>query len=194
MALAPTLAYWVSTPSASRPCSMTSSSLLHCAADSANPAASMTSRSISTSPKSESAIRIVPLVSPLCFPLDRRCLFISTSVGVPRDSLGVREVLVFHGELHAAAGVELPNGRAVDFLPRRLVLEHQRGERASAVRDLLVGEQDVGAPFPEVDADPVPRPQDGEVASGSGLGTRVQNRRGVGGAALAPITDRRQRG
>ena len=52
MAFWPTRAYWQSTASALRPTSMTSSSLLHCAATHSKPALSMMVRSMSTLPKS----------------------------------------------------------------------------------------------------------------------------------------------
>jgi hypothetical protein len=60
MAVAPMWAYCRRIPSAFRPYRMTSSSDLHWWGSSANPAFSAMTRSMFTSPKSKSAIMIVP--------------------------------------------------------------------------------------------------------------------------------------
>src|SRR5262249_4302221 len=50
-------------------------------------------------------------------------LLVSRLVGVTRDSLYVRYILVFQCEFHAAAGVELTDRGTIDFLPRCLVVK-----------------------------------------------------------------------
>src|SRR5918992_2262126 len=174
----PIPAYWVRTPSTSRPFSITSSSLLHCAAMSWNPALSMIARSMSTSPKSKSAIRIVPL----------------RSVRVTGNPLGVYEILVRHGEFETASAVQLPDRGAVDLLPRCLVLECRPNVLSPSLGDLLIGQENVDARAVQVDADPVAGAQDGEVAAGRGFGAGVENGGGVRRAALPAVTERGQRG
>src|SRR5215510_2801793 len=104
MAAAPMWAYWVRMPAASRPWLMTSSSDLHWYALSVKPAPSTIARSMSTSPKSESAIMIVPRL-----------------VRVTGKPLRDDDVLVGGGEVEAASGVHLPGVGAVQLLPRGLV-------------------------------------------------------------------------
>src|SRR5215471_24731 len=141
-------------PSASLPCAMTSSSDLHCWAFSRNPASSTMARSTSTSPKSESAIMMVPRL-----------------VRVTGQSLRGDDVLVGDGELEATAGVHLSGVGAEQLLPRRLVVQRRLGVVAPALGDLLVRELHVEAVIGNVEADAVAGAQDREVPADRRLGT-----------------------
>src|SRR5262245_31721784 len=119
---------------------------------------------------------------------------VCASMGMARNALAVDDVLVLHGELHAAAGIELTHRGAVDFLPRRLVFECSCRQDAPAGIDLFVGDQDVRPPLLEIDPDSVAGPQDREVAAACRLGTGVQYGWRVSSAALAAVADGRQCG
>src|SRR5215468_3434974 len=106
IAAAPMCAYWVRMASASPPKEITSASDLHCCGLNRNPASSTIARSVSTSPKSESAIMTVPRL-----------------VRVTGHSLRGDDVLVRDGELEAAARVHLAGVDPVQLLPRGLVGE-----------------------------------------------------------------------
>src|SRR3954447_14764735 len=72
----------------------------------------------------------------------------SRLVVVARHAHGLGDPLIFLRPLEDRAGVELPDHRALDFLPRRLRrregIAARRGQRAPPFLELLVGDQHVG--------------------------------------------------
>src|SRR5438132_1368734 len=79
-----------------------------------------------------------------------------SSVIIPRDADRAGDVLIARGEFHAGAGGLLADGRAIQFLPRRLVsrilepaLVLQFG---MALLQLGIADQDVRRTLVEVDA------------------------------------------
>src|SRR5690349_3428896 len=139
---------------------MTSSSDLHWCGSSANPASSAMPRSMFTSPKSKSAIMMVP-----------------RSVRVTGHSLGMHDVPVGDREVQAASGVHLAGVRPEQLLPGCLVVELRRGVVPPALGDLLVAELHVEAMRRNVEGDAVPGAQNREVAAGGSLGAGVEDRR-----------------
>src|SRR5215475_7415235 len=115
---------------------MTSSSDLHWYASSAKPAPSTIVRSISTSPKSESAIMMVPRL-----------------VRVTGHPSRGDDILVGGGEVEAAAGVHLAGVGAEQFLPRGLIGKRRMGVLAPPFGDFLVGEADIQAMVRDVESD-----------------------------------------
>src|SRR5262245_27580972 len=176
IAAEPTWAYWVKMPSASWPCAMTSCSDLHWCAVNRKPASSTIARSTSTSPKSESAIMMVPRL-----------------VRVTRDSLRRDDVLVGDGEVQAASGVHLAGVCAEQLLPRRLVRERRRRVIAPTCLDLLVAQLNIETVVRDVERDAVTGAQNREVAADGGLGADVEDGRCVGGAILPAVAERRDR-
>src|SRR5215475_2729677 len=151
---------------------MTSSSDLHWYASSAKPAPSTIVRSISTSPKSESAIMMVPRL-----------------VRVTGHPLRGDDVLVGGGEVEAAAGVHLAGVGAEQFLPGGLVHQCRPGVVAPSFGDLFVGELDVEAVVGDVERDAVAGFEDRDVAADRRFGADVQDGRCVGGAALPAVAE-----
>src|SRR5262249_8684946 len=120
-------------------------------------------------------------------------LLVSRLVGVTRDSLYMRNILVFQCEFHAAPRVELTNRGAVDFLPWCLVVEGLRRQLASALGNFVVGDQYIDPRFVEIHANAVACSQDGQIAASRGFRAGIQNRRRIGCTALPAVTDRWQR-
>src|SRR5215475_6196161 len=114
-------------------------------------------RSISTSPKSESAIMIVP-----------------RSVRVTGNSLRVHDVLVLDGEVQTGTGRHLPDVAAEQLLPRGLVGKLGWRVRPPARGDLLVGELHVDPVRRHIESDHISGAQDREVAAGRRLRRDVQ--------------------
>src|SRR5665213_4496723 len=112
---------------------------------------------------------------------------------VTRDTNRAGDVVVPGGEFEAGAGGVLADGRAVEFLSRRLV--GRVGEAALGLEfgapplQLLVRYQDVGAALVEVDANHVAGPEDGKPAVGGSFRGRIQDRGRARGAGLAAIAD-----
>src|SRR5687767_15129492 len=86
---------------------------------------------------------------------------------------------VFHRHLHDGAAVELPDRRAVEFLPWCRAFGHRRQAFLLSTRDFLIADQHVAATLCQVDADPVPGPQPRESATRSAFRRTVENRRAV---------------
>src|SRR3984957_7668487 len=117
----------------------------------------------------------------------------SVLVIIPRDAAFAGDVVVARGKLHAGAGGLLADGRAIDFLPRRLVC--RIGEAAFGFQlrmpllHLVIRNQDVGAALVEVDANPVAGLQDRKAAVGGSFRCRVQDRGRTRRARLSPVAD-----
>src|SRR5215475_13659573 len=133
-------------------------------------------RSISTSPKSESAIMIVP-----------------RSVRVTGNSLRVHDVLVLDGEVQAGTGRHLPDVAAGQLLPRGLVGQLGWRVRPPALSDLFVAELDVDPVRLDIEDDAISGTEDGEVPTDRRLRRDVQYGRCVGGTALPAVAHRRDR-
>src|SRR5689334_13081711 len=149
---------------------------------------------MSTSPKSESAIMIVPrlverFVERFVERLVERLVarLVGSLVGVTRYPFRGDDVLVGGGEVEAAAGVHLSGVGAEELLPRGLVDQRRRSVVAPPFSDLLVGELDIEAVVGDVERDPVVGAQDRDVATDRGFRADVQNGRCIGGAALAAV-------
>src|SRR5256885_16928357 len=106
------------------------------------------------------------------------------------------DVVVTGGELHAGAGGLLPDGRAVELLPRRLI--GRIGEAAAGLEirapllQLIIRNQDVGAALVEVDADLVARLEDRQSPVGGGFRRGVEDRGRAGGAGLTAVAEDRK--
>src|ERR1700730_8369097 len=114
----------------------------------------------------------------------------------PRHADLPGDVVIAGGELHAGAGGLLADGRAVEFLPRRLV--GGIGEAAFGLQiratllGLLVRDQNIRTALVEVDANLVAGLEDREPAVGSGFRRGVQDRGRARGAGLAGGAEARE--
>src|SRR3984957_4376541 len=112
---------------------------------------------------------------------------------VPGHADRAGDVVIAGREFHAGAGGLLADGGAVEFLPRRLV--GRIGEAALGFQfgapplQFLIGNQDVGAAFIQVDANLVAGLEDGEPAVGRSFRRGVEDRRRARGAGLAAVAD-----
>src|ERR1700704_3192668 len=100
---------------------------------------------------------------------------------IPRDADRAGDVVIARREFQAGAGGLLADGRAIQFLPWRLVgriFEAAVGlEFRAALLEFLVRDQDVRTAFVEVDAHLVAGPKDRKSAVGGGLRRGVEDRR-----------------
>src|SRR5262245_20070341 len=131
---------------------------------------------MSTSPKSESAIMIVPRL-----------------VRVTWEPFRGDDVLVRDGEVQATAGVHLSSVGSVQLLPRRLVDERRCDVVAPPFGDLLVAEVYVETMVGYVERDAITRTQNGEVAADGSLGADIEDGRCIGGATLPAVAEGRDR-
>ena len=102
------------------------------------------------------------------------------------------EALVADRRLEHHALVELGDHFALDLLPRRLALGIGVAvllQRGAARRQLLVGNEDVGAALVEVDADAVAGAQQRQPAARRRLGRSVEDRRRARRAGLPAVAD-----
>src|SRR5882757_2136083 len=98
---------------------------------------------------------------------------------IPRDADLARNILIARRELHAGAGGLLADGRAIEFLPRRLVgrvFEPTIGlEIGMTLFQFSIRDQNVGRALVEVDADLVAGPEHREPAIGGGFRRGVED-------------------
>ena len=91
---------------------------------------------------------------------------------VARQAFGLGDALVLFRRFQNGAVAKLADETALDFLPGRLVLGELvaalRLERGAASGNFLIRDQDVGFTLIEVDADPIPGLENGEIAAGGG--------------------------
>jgi hypothetical protein len=98
---------------------------------------------------------------------------------IPRHADAASDVVIAGCELHAGAGGLLADGRAIEFLPRRLV--GRIGEAAARLKfgapplQLFLRDQDVGAALVEVDADLVAGLEDRQSPIGGGFRRGVED-------------------
>src|SRR5262245_34311601 len=104
----------------------------------------------------------------------------------------VRHTAVLHGELEHATGLELPHGGTVDFLPWGRAFRDRRRGLAFAACDLVVADECITATASEIDADRIASSEPSEAAACRAFRRTVEDRRAVGGARLAAVTQRRQ--
>src|SRR5271169_4915732 len=109
---------------------------------------------------------------------------------IPRHTDLAGDVVVARGKLYAGAGGPLADGRAIEFLPRRLA--RRIGEAAPglelgvALLPLLIRDQVVRGPLVEVDADLVAGLEDRKPPIGGGFRCGVEDRRRARGADWRP--------
>src|SRR5262249_39908193 len=92
------------------------------------------------------------------------------SVRIARQRHGASELAIPGGELQAVSRLELPDRRTIDFLPGGHARGHvgrnlPGGKSRASLGDLLVRDQDVYAPFSQVDAHPVSGSQNSQIAA-----------------------------
>src|SRR5258706_13421613 len=110
---------------------------------------------------------------------------------IPRHSDPAGDVVIAGCELHAGAGGLLADGRAIEFLPRRLA--GGIGEAAAPLKfgapplKLFLRYQDVGTALVEIDADLVAGLEERQSAIGGGFRRRVEDRRRALCAGLAAL-------
>src|SRR6185437_13457097 len=204
MSMVPVRAAMAATASLSRTSSLATSETPSLPS-SARPFSSM-SVAITVAPSRAKAVaqaRPIPTAAAVTnarLPLRRSDIWIyiarTASMIIAGDADTAGDVAIAGREFHAGAGGMLPDGRAVEFLPRRLVGRVGEApfclELGAPPLQFLFRNQDIGAALVEVDADLVAGPQDRQPAIGRGLRRRVQDRRRARGAGLAAVADARQ--
>src|ERR1700688_5261397 len=100
---------------------------------------------------------------------------------IPRHADLAGDVVIAGGEFHAGAGGLLADGRAIEFLPRRLVGRIGKAtlcfKFGAALLQFLVRDQDIGAGLVEVDPNLVAGLEDRQATVGGGFRGWVQDRR-----------------
>src|SRR6185437_7782739 len=100
---------------------------------------------------------------------------------VPRHAEGMRDVAVAGREFHTGAGRVLANSVAIELLPGRLVggmgIAALRLQLGAAALEFILGNQDIGAPFIEINAYLVVGLQDCEATVRGSFWARVEDRR-----------------
>src|SRR4051812_36440212 len=118
-----------------------------------------------------------------------------SSMRMPRRAEALDNVLIARRELEAGAGRLLPYGRAVELLPRRLMLRIRIAalgfKPLAALGEIRVGDQDVRAAFAEIDADAVAGLEQSEAAASRRLRRCVKDRGRARGAGLSAVADAR---
>src|SRR5262249_8508696 len=119
-----------------------------------------------------------------------------SSMRMPRRAEALDNVVVAGREFEAGAGRLLPYGRAVELLPRRVMLRICIAaiclKPLAALGEIRIGHQDVRAALAEVDADAVPGFEQSEAAASRGLRRGVEDRGRARGAGLSAVADARQ--
>src|SRR5471030_2715850 len=100
---------------------------------------------------------------------------------------------IWYSQFHASAVFHLSDGATVDFLPRRLTGGNGRNAVLLALLPLRLADLHIAAAGVQIDADTVAGAQPGKATTNRALRRRIQYRRAVRGAALAAVTQRRQR-
>src|SRR5678815_12334 len=116
-----------------------------------------------------------------------------SSMIIPRNTLGLIDILVLHRILQHHAGAHLANMGALDFLPGSLgggiFIPARRFQRRAALGQFFVADQDIGGAFAQVDAHPVVGLEQCQSAAGGSLGRSIQDRWRTRRARLAAIAD-----
>src|SRR4029453_17165675 len=99
---------------------------------------------------------------------------------MPRRAEALDNVVVACRELEAGAGRLLPHGRAVELLPRRVMLWIRIAalclKALAALGEIRVGDQDVRAALAEIDTNAVAGLEQSKPAASRGLRRGVENR------------------
>src|SRR6266581_4199717 len=115
------------------------------------------------------------------------------SMRMPRRAEALDDVLVARRKLEAGAGRLLPHGRAVELLPRRVMLGIRIAalglQPLAAFGEVRIGDQDVRPALIEVDTDAVAGLEQSKPAASRGLRRGVENRGRARGAGLSAVAD-----
>src|SRR5262249_61126334 len=112
---------------------------------------------------------------------------------MPRRAEALDDVVVARREFEAGTRRLLPDGRAVELLPWRVVLGIAIAalglEPLATFGEVGIGDQDIRPALAEIDADAVAGLQQGEAATGRSLRRGVEDRGRAGGAGLSAVAN-----
>src|SRR5262245_29394906 len=129
-------------------------------------------------------------------PFNRSATGAHSSMRVPRRAEALDDVVVARRKLEAGAGRLLPHGRAVEFLPRRVMLWIRIAtlgfQPRAASDEVRVGDQDLCPALAEVNTDAVAGFEESKATASRGLRRSVEDRGRPGRAGLSTVPDARQ--